>query len=72
MGGSGKRSLRTLRLFAVYSILAVLLYFALRNAPLVDIWNALNQLKLWHRVASTVAVTDWNRRGRGTGGRRLS
>lgn len=35
-----------LRLFAVYSILAVLLYFALRNAPFVEIWKALTQLHL--------------------------
>jgi len=36
-----------LRLFAVYSILAVLLYFALRNAPLEEIWITLRQLQLW-------------------------
>jgi uncharacterized protein (TIRG00374 family) len=36
-----------LRLFAIYSILAVLLYFALRNAPLDEIWNTLRQLQLW-------------------------
>ncbi len=29
------------------SILITLLYFALRNAPLIDIWNALRQLQLW-------------------------
>jgi uncharacterized protein (TIRG00374 family) len=51
----GAKPLRTLRLFAVYSILAVLLYFALRNAPLVDIWNALNQLKLW-QIATLVFI----------------
>ena len=28
-------------------IIAVLLYFALRNAPLIRIWNTLNQLQLW-------------------------
>jgi len=39
--------LRALRVFAVYSILAILLYFALRNAPLIDIWNTLRNLKLW-------------------------
>src|SRR6266540_65774 len=43
--------LRTVRLFAVYSILTVLLYFALRNAPLAEIWSALNQLKLWQITA---------------------
>ena len=42
-----KFSLRTLRILAVYSLLALLLYFALRNAPLIDIWNALNNLKPW-------------------------
>jgi uncharacterized protein (TIRG00374 family) len=36
-----------LRLFAVYSVLAILLYFALRNAPLDEIWNSLRQLQLW-------------------------
>lgn len=35
------------RLAAVYSVLAVLLYFALRNAPFHDIWSAVSQLKLW-------------------------
>jgi len=37
----------SLRAFVIYSILAVLLYFALRNAPLIDIWNTLGNLKLW-------------------------
>ncbi len=36
-----------MRLTAVYSVLAVLLYFALRNAPLIEIWNAIRQLKFW-------------------------
>jgi uncharacterized protein (TIRG00374 family) len=36
-----------LRLIAVYSVLAILLYFALRNAPLHEIWNTLRQLQLW-------------------------
>jgi len=43
----GIKSLRTLRVFAVYFILAALLYFALRKAPLTEIWSALNQLRLW-------------------------
>src|SRR5215211_6240378 len=34
----------------MYSMLIPLLYFALRNAPLADIWNAVNQLKLWQLV----------------------
>lgn len=39
-------SFHTLRLAVVYSILALLLYFALRNAPFIEIWNALTQLHL--------------------------
>ncbi len=42
-----RRLLQALRLTAVYSVLAVLLYFALRNAPLIEIWNAIRQLKFW-------------------------
>jgi hypothetical protein len=30
-----------------YSLLAALLYFALRNAPLTEIWEALRKLQLW-------------------------
>ena len=43
-----KRSslLRGLRALIVYSILGLLLYFALRNAPLIDIWNTLKSLQL--------------------------
>jgi uncharacterized protein (TIRG00374 family) len=36
-----------LRLFALYSVLAILLYFALRNAPLHEIWDTVRQLQLW-------------------------
>jgi glycosyltransferase 2 family protein len=36
-----------LRLFAVYFVLAVLLYFALRNVPLDEIWTTIGQLQLW-------------------------
>lgn len=36
-----------LRIFAVYSVLAVLLYFALRNVPLDEIWTTISQLQLW-------------------------
>ncbi|HNQ96292.1 MAG: flippase-like domain-containing protein [Anaerolineales bacterium] len=32
---------------AIYAVLFVLLYFALRNAPFAEIWNALKNLKLW-------------------------
>jgi uncharacterized protein (TIRG00374 family) len=43
-----KRSfLHFLRVFTVYSVLAVLLYFALRNAPLRELWNTLLQLRPW-------------------------
>ncbi len=50
--GTPKRSfLHFLRVFAVYSVLAVLLYFALRNAPLGELWNTLLQLRPW-QVAS--------------------
>jgi uncharacterized protein (TIRG00374 family) len=38
---------RFLRAFLVYSLLAVLLYWALRNAPLADIWRALQHLQFW-------------------------
>lgn len=46
-GQRRKGSLRALRVFAIYSILLILLYFALRNAPFAEIWNALKNLKLW-------------------------
>jgi glycosyltransferase 2 family protein len=36
-----------LRSVAVYSLLAALLYFALRNAPLTEIWAALRRLQGW-------------------------
>jgi len=42
---------RTLRNLAVYTILGLLLFFALRNAPLSDIWLGLKQLKLWQLAA---------------------
>jgi len=41
------RIIQTLRTLAIFFLLAGLLYFALRNAPLVDIWKTLNKLKLW-------------------------
>lgn len=40
-------TLRVLRACAVYFLLAALLYFALRHAPLTEIWQALSQLRLW-------------------------
>jgi glycosyltransferase 2 family protein len=36
-----------LRLFAVYSALAILLYIALRNVPLDEIWKTVRGLQLW-------------------------
>ena len=36
-----------LRLVLIYLVLFALLYFAVRNAPLADIWNSLRQLRLW-------------------------
>jgi uncharacterized protein (TIRG00374 family) len=36
-----------LRVFVIYAVLAILLYIALRNAPLDEIWNILGQLQLW-------------------------
>jgi glycosyltransferase 2 family protein len=44
-GGKGKP--RYFRTFLVYAVLIVLLYLALRNAPLIEIWNTLSQLRLW-------------------------
>jgi uncharacterized protein (TIRG00374 family) len=35
------------RTFVIYLLLIVLLYFALRNAPLTDIWKALRNLQIW-------------------------
>jgi uncharacterized protein (TIRG00374 family) len=36
-----------LRLLVVYSVLAILLYFALRNVPLDEIWSTLRRLQFW-------------------------
>lgn len=43
----GERPLRILRAFAVYAILASLLWWALRNIPFIEIWNTLRGLKFW-------------------------
>lgn len=53
IGVQGKGKL--LRLIVVYSILVSLLYVALRNAPLVEIWNSVSQLKLW-QIATLVLI----------------
>jgi uncharacterized protein (TIRG00374 family) len=39
------------RLLLIYFVLAVLLYFAARNAPLHEIWNTLRQLQFWQVAA---------------------
>ena len=39
------------RPIAIYSLLAILLYFALRNAPLTDIWGTLRKLHFWQIFA---------------------
>jgi uncharacterized protein (TIRG00374 family) len=49
------RTKTALRLFAVYFLLALLLYFAVRNAPLDEIWNTLRQLQLW-QIAALLAL----------------
>ena len=41
------KTLRALRIFAVYVVLALLLWWALRTVPLVEIWDALKNLHLW-------------------------
>ena len=48
---------RGLRYLVVYLILAALLYFALRKAPLLDIWTALNQLRAWQILTLVVINT---------------
>ena len=50
-----KKYFRFLRLFLVYGVLAFLLYFALRNAPLAEIRQAVGQLKLW-QIAALVSL----------------
>jgi uncharacterized protein (TIRG00374 family) len=42
-----ERNLRFLRTFVIYAILAFLLWWALRNVPFIEIWDALRKLKLW-------------------------
>jgi uncharacterized protein (TIRG00374 family) len=41
------RAKPVLRFFAVYFALAILLYFALRNVPLHEIWVTIRGLRLW-------------------------
>ena len=49
------KKFRALRYLAVYSVLILLLYFALRNAPLNEIWNTLRQLQIW-QIAALVGL----------------
>jgi len=49
LSSSIERGIRAKRVFwklAWLALIAILLYFALRNAPLIDIWNTLKQLQL--------------------------
>jgi hypothetical protein len=41
------KKLRALRYAAIYAVLGVLLYFALRNAPIDEIWTTLRRLRPW-------------------------
>jgi len=52
LGGRGKSWFRT---FAIYPVLIPLIYFALRNAPFAEIWNAVHQLQPW-QIASLIAI----------------
>ena len=47
LGARRGKYLRVLRAFAVYAILGSLLWWALRNVPYIEIWNALKQLEVW-------------------------
>jgi glycosyltransferase 2 family protein len=42
-----ERKFKYLRSVLIYSLLIILLYLALRNAPFIEIWNTLSQLRLW-------------------------
>ncbi len=41
---------KQIRLLFIYALLAALLYFALRNAPLREIWETLKKLQLWQAL----------------------
>ena len=41
---------RILRAIAVYAILVFLLWWALHNVPLIDIWGTLKQLRGWQII----------------------
>ena len=40
-------NIRLLRSIVIYTILGLLLWWALRTVPFIEIWDALRQLKLW-------------------------
>jgi hypothetical protein len=40
-------NIRLIRSIVIYTILALLLWWALRTVPFIDIWNAFRQLRLW-------------------------
>ena len=42
-----EKSLRVLRIFVIYAILGILLWWALRTVPFAEIWDALKGLELW-------------------------
>ena len=42
-----QKALRALRIFAVYTVLILLLWWALRNVPFIEIWETIKQLKGW-------------------------
>lgn len=52
-----KSFLYFLRVSIVYIVLATLFYFALRNVPLIDIWNTVRHLQLWQIAALIVINT---------------
>jgi uncharacterized protein (TIRG00374 family) len=52
-----EKSLRVLRAFLIYTIFAMLLWWALRTVPFVEIWDSLRQLKLWQIVTLLVLNT---------------
>lgn len=55
MTGERNKSKYRFRTFVIVPVLIPLLYFALREAPLEDIWNAVNKLTLG-QIASLIAI----------------
>jgi uncharacterized protein (TIRG00374 family) len=50
-----RRRAKSFWTFLIYPILILLLYFALRKAPLAEIWNAVRQLQAW-QIASLITI----------------